>query len=196
MKKTLCISIFLSVLGAPGATLAANWPSWGFARELALEGQVSPLGAAAFEDVPGGGAKHASFGLGFYHPRIVRPMFRNILGVTSAPAFGGRRIAGTREVEVVLIQPLPAISATTANSLFCPYVGWGFSLTVLELNGRHRGYSALVFETGVDIRQRAVPGLAGVRASIHVLAGGENFVIGVFLGTMLHPLPIIGEIFN
>ncbi len=166
---------------------------WNFADQFAIEAQISEVGAAAFADIEQGWFKQMAFGFGLYHPNEIRPMIRNTFGVISESMFGRKRIAQTEEVEVVFLQPLSRITINTSFDALRPYFGWGFSLTVLEIDNRSRGYSALIFETGVDLRQRESPKAAGVRASIRVLAGGEHITIGFFLGILLHPIPLVSD---
>ncbi|MBI2003273.1 MAG: hypothetical protein HYS76_01705 [Candidatus Wildermuthbacteria bacterium] len=194
MKRLLSASVFAAFL--PYSQGLSAQEDWNFAGQFAIETRISELGAAAFADIEKGWIKQMSFGFGLYHPNEIRPTFRNTFGVISRSMFGNGRIAQTDEVEVVFIQPLPAIAADISSNRLLPYIGWGFSLTVLEIDNRSRGYSALVFETGIDLRRRESPKAAGVRASIHVLVSGEHITVGLFWGIILHPVPIAGEFIN
>lgn len=189
--KVYILGVLIMVLWLKPRLLFADDLDWDFANQLTIEAQISGLGAAAFADVPQGWFQQITFGFGLYHPNEARPMFRNSLGIISWPIFDGRRIAETEEVEVVFIQPLSGIAANFLSYAFRPYIGWGYSLAVLKMDSRSRGYSAWVLETGVDFWQIGLTEIAGVRVSIRVLAGWEHIVVGVFLGTLLHPASVV-----
>lgn len=194
MKKALSIGMFMAVLTAPGLLLADETPS--LADQFAIEVRVSPLGAAAFEGIRGHVFRQVNFGAGFYHPRNVRVLLRNTFGPISR-SFSGRVGAVSDGAEVVVIQPLPGISANWGGNRLVPYLGWGFTLTIVSVPpDRHRGYSSLVVESGVDLRQIAYLNLGGLRASIRIVAGGENISVGLFLGTVLHPVSIAGALLD
>lgn len=196
MKTALSMGIFMAVLAVPGALSAANRSSWGFAEELAIEVRVSPLGAATFEGIRGHAFRQVNFGVGFYHHRNVRVLLRNTFGPISR-SFSGRTMATADGVEVVVIQPLPGISAALGGNRLVPYLGWGFALTILNVPpDRHRGYSSFVMESGIDIRQTSYLNLGGLRASLRTILGGENITVGLFLGTVLHPVSIASELVN
>lgn len=194
MKKALSIGMFVAVLTAPGLLLADETPS--LADQFAIEVRVSPLGMAAFTGIRGRVFRQVNFGAGFYHPRNVRVLLRNTFGSVSRSFVGGGP-AMSDGVEVVIIQPLPGISANWGGNRLVPYLGWGFALTIVSVPpDRHRGYSSFVMESGVDLRQTSYLNLGGLRASIRIVAGGENITAGLFLGTVLHPVPIIQEFMN
>lgn len=196
MKKALSIGMFMAVLAVPGLLFAdSNNGNPSLADQFAIEVRVSPLGAASFEGIRGRAFRQINFGVGFYHPRNVRVLLRNTFGPITKSFASGRAMAIADGVEVVIIQPLPGISVTVGGNRFVPYFGWGFALTILSVPpDRHRSYSSLVAESGVDLRQIAYLGLGGLRASIRIVAGGENISVGLFLGTVLHPVPIAGAL--
>lgn len=198
MKKILTLYVLTCFLAVPSLLFAdSNNGNPSLAEELAIEVRISPLGAAGFEGIRGHALRQVNFGVGFYHPRNVRVLLRNTFGPITRSFASGRAMAIADGVEVVVVQPLPGISATLGGNRLVPYFGWGFSLTVVSVPpDRHRGYSSWVMESGIDLRQTGFLNLGGLRASVRTILGGENITIGLFLGTVLHPVSIASEFVN
>lgn len=167
-------------------------------NQFAVETQFSPLGAALFDDVGHGWRNGVSLGLGFQHCCNLRPMLRNTIGAITRAPFIGAKIAKTDEVELVIIQPITAIFSRIQSAELRPYFGWGFSLTVLEdisLRRGTRGYSAFVFETGIDIAEIKLADIGSLRISLRTVAGPpKHGSLFVSLGTVLRPAAILNRL--